>query len=202
MNRTKMYVALCAVAVGKKIIAVGEPIPSDASAAKINAWLGNNSIEEVDAPNPSAEAQAAAIAEANERNELERRATELGIYEPYALNDEGLIAAIAEAEAKADVVVPTTKVTNTSTITEDGSGQALQDASSSEKLGDGIEGDVTATLTGVVTKDGRVVELNALSVAALKKLATGLEISGAAQMKKPSLVTAITAIEFAAPAEE
>ncbi len=59
------------------------------------------------------------------------------------------------------------------------------------------DGEAVATLTGAVTKDGRVIELNKLSAAALKKLAAELEIAGADQMKKDALVEAITAIEFA-----
>jgi hypothetical protein len=64
------------------------------------------------------------------------------------------------------------------------------------------DGEPTATLTGVVTKDGRVVELNKLSAAALKKIAIDLEVAGADQMKKDALIEAITAIEFAVPEEE
>lgn len=99
-----IYVALCAVAIGKKIINPGEPLPADVSEGKIQSLLANESIKEADA---------------------------------------------------------------------------------------------TATLAGVVTKDGRVVELNKLKVEELKALATGLEIAGADQMKKEALVTAITAVEFA-----
>jgi hypothetical protein len=62
--------------------------------------------------------------------------------------------------------------------------------------------ETVATLAGAVTKDGRVIELNKMSAAVLKKLASDLEIAGADQMKKEALVEAITAIEFAAPAEE
>jgi hypothetical protein len=105
----KMYVALCAIAIGKKIIKPGEQLPADVSDGKIKSLLANQSIE------------------------------------------------IAEA---------------------------------------------TATLTGAVTKDGRVVELKKLSAAALKKMAADLEVAGADQMDKPALVEAITAIEFAAPDEE
>lgn len=64
------------------------------------------------------------------------------------------------------------------------------------------DAEATATLAGAVTKDGRVIELNKMSAAVLKKLATDLEISGADQMKKEALVEAIIAIEFAAPKEE
>ncbi|AQT58719.1 Rho termination factor N-terminal domain-containing protein [Cellvibrio sp. PSBB023] len=202
MNRTKMYVALCAVVIGKKIIAAGKPIPSDVSAAKINAWLGNNSIEEVDVPEPSAEAQAAAIAKAKaqaERDELERRATELGIYQPYALNDEGLIAAIAkaEAEAKANTVATNDSVAGTQTITGDGTGQSLPDASNTEQEAEGIAGEKTAIIKRAVLPEERSVELGALSAAALKKVAGELKVAGAAQMKKEQLVEAIMAIEFA-----
>lgn len=100
----QIYVAKCAIAIGKKIIKTGEQLPPDVSEGKIKSLLGNQSIE------------------------------------------------VAEA---------------------------------------------TATLTGVVTKDGRVVELNKLSAAALKKLATELDIAGADQMIKEALVEAITAVEFA-----
>lgn len=103
---TKNYVAVCAVAVGKKIINPGEPIPSNVPAAKINAWLGNVSIKEG-------------------------------------------------------------------------------------------EGESSATLTGAVTKDGRVVELSKLKVEILKTLATDLKVSGVDQMKKEALIEAITAVEFA-----
>lgn len=104
MNKL-IYVALCAVAIDKKIIEPGKPLPADVSEGKIKSLLANQSIE------------------------------------------------LAEA---------------------------------------------TATLTGAVTKDGRVVELKKLSAAALKKLATELEVAGADQMTKEALVEAITAVEFAA----
>lgn len=64
------------------------------------------------------------------------------------------------------------------------------------------EADDTSTLAGAVTKDGRVVELKKLSAAALKKLATELEVAGADQMTKEALVEAITAVEFAAPPQD
>lgn len=107
----KIYIALCPIAIGKKIVAVDEKLPCDVNKAKIEALLKNGSIKEADS-------QAA------------------------------------------------------------------------------------ATLTGAVTKDGRVVELKALKVEPLKALAKDLEIAGADQMKKEALVEAITAIEFEAPTQE
>jgi hypothetical protein len=62
--------------------------------------------------------------------------------------------------------------------------------------------ETTATLVGAVTKDGRVIELNKLSAAALKKLGTKLEIADAAQLEKDKLVEAILAIEFPVKNEE
>lgn len=79
----------------------------------------------------------------------------------------------------------------------DGKIQSLLANGSIEPVAEG-----KATLTGAVDKDGRVVELTKLSAAALKKLATDLEIAGADQMNKTALVEAITAIEFATPAKE
>lgn len=105
----QIFVALCAIAIGKKIIKPGEQLPADVSDGKIKSLLANQSIE---------------------------------------------------------------------------------------------IGEATATLSGAVTKDGRVVELKKLSAAALKKLATELEVAGADQMTKEALVEAITAVEFAAPVEE
>jgi hypothetical protein len=103
---TKNYVAVCAVAVGKKIINPGEPIPNGVAPAKITAWLRNDSIKEADA-------------------------------------------------------------------------------------------ETTTASKGVATKEERLVELNKLSAAALKKLAAKLEIVGAAQMEKDPLFEAILAVEFA-----
>lgn len=99
-----IYVALCAVAIGKKIIEPGKPLPADVSEGKIKSLLANESIEEADD---------------------------------------------------------------------------------------------TTTLAGAVTKEERLVELNKLSAAALKKLAAKLEIAGAAQMEKDPLFEAILAVEFA-----
>jgi hypothetical protein len=195
-----IYVALCAVAIGKKIIKPGEQLPADVSDGKIKSLLANQSIEvaavadEVD--------NAADLKEAARVEALIKRATQLGIANAIAIKTEALEIMVADAEAKAIADAETKTVADTTTITGDGSGQALPDVSNSVKEAEGIEGAVTATLTGAVTKDGRVVELNALSVAALKKLATDLEIAGAAQLKKEALVEAITAVEFAAPVEE
>jgi hypothetical protein len=195
-----IYVALCAVAIGKKIIKPGEQLPADVSDGKIKSLLANQSIEvaavadEVD--------NAADLKEAARVEALIKRATQLGIGNAIAIKTEALEIMVADAEAKAIADAETKTVADTTTITGDGSGQALPDVSNSVKEAEGIEGAVTATLTGAVTKDGRVVELNALSVAALKKLATDLEIAGAAQLKKEALVEAITAVEFAAPVEE
>lgn len=141
---TKNYVAVCAVAVGKKIINPGDPIPSGVVPAKINAWLGNNSIEEADAPTHTSAAE----------------------------------------------------------VTGDGSGQSLPDVSNTEQTAEGIDGENTAIIKRAVSKDDRVIELNALSAAALKKVAGELNVSGAAQMKKEALVEAITAVEFAVSDEE
>lgn len=100
----QIYVAKCAIAIGKKIVKPGEQLPAEVSEGKIKSLLANQSIE---------------------------------------------------------------------------------------------LGEATATLTGAVTEDGRVVELKKLSAAALKKLATELEVVGADQMTKEALVEAITAVEFA-----
>lgn len=99
----QIYVAKCAIAIGKKIVTPGEQLPADVSDGKIKSLLANQSIE------------------------------------------------VAEA---------------------------------------------TATLTSAATKEERLVELNKLSAAALKKVGAKLEINGAAQMEKLPLVEAILAIEF------
>ena len=190
----QIFVAMCAIAIGKKIIQPGEQLPADVSDGKIKSLLANQSIEvaavadEVD--------NAADLKEAARIEALISRATELGISNAVAIKTEALEIMVADAEAKAVAGAETKTVADNTTITGDGSGQSLPDASNSVKEAEGVEGASTATLTGAVTKDGRVVELNALSVAALKKLATELEIAGAAQLKKEALVEAITAVEF------
>lgn len=157
MKHTAIYIALCAIAIGNKIISTGQPLPDDVSAEKIKSLLANKSIEE-------------SVREVTASSQPEN--------------------------PKAPAATTATLAANT--ITGDGSGEALPDISNTEKVGKGITSEATATLTGVVTKDGRVVELNKLSAAALKKIATGLDVAGADQMKKEALVEAITAIEFAA----
>lgn len=194
MKRSQIFLALCAIAIDRKIINPGEKIPGDVSEGKIKALLTNGSIEpaavEVD--------NTADLKEAARIEALINRATELGISGASAIKTEALEIIVADAEAKAVADTETKTVADTQTITGDGSGQSLPDAANTEQVAEGVEGEMTATLAGVVTKDGRVVELSALSVAALKKLATDLGITGTSQMKKEVLVDAITAIEFAA----
>lgn len=180
----QIYVALCPVAIGKKIIEIGKPLPADVSDGKIKSLLANDSIKEADAADEVD--NVADLKEAARIEALINRAIELGIPHAVEIKTEALEIMVADAEAKT--------VADTTTITGDGSGQAAPDFSNSVKEAEGI---ATATLTGAVTKDGRVVELNALSVAALKKLATDLEIAGASELKKEALVDAITAVEFA-----
>lgn len=196
MKRSQMFLALCAIAVGKTIINPGEKIPDEVSEGKIKALLANGSIE------PAAEEfdNTADVEEAARVEALIKRATELGITDAISIKTEALEAMVAEAEEKAKAVSHTEKlaVADSTTITGDGSGQALPNASNTEHAADGVDGEMTAILTGAVTQDGRVVELKELSAAALKKLAGELGIAGAAQMKKEALVEAITAVEFAA----
>lgn len=186
MNRKQIYVALCAIALGKSIINPGEQLPADVSEGKIQALLANGSIES----SANSVDNAADLKEAARVEALIKRATELGIDRPEEIKANALETMVADAEKKAAEFKPS--------VDGDGSGQALPDASSTEKVADGVSGEMTATLSGVVTKDGRVVELSALSAAALKKLAADLGVAGAASMKKNALVEAITAVEFAA----
>lgn len=57
---TKKYVAVCAVALGKKVINPGESIPDDVSEGKIKSLLDNESIKEADAFELANEAQSKA----------------------------------------------------------------------------------------------------------------------------------------------
>lgn len=162
----KIYIALCPIAIGKKIVAVDEKLPGDVNKAKIDALLKNGSIKET-ASAANSSADAADLKEAARVEALIKRATELGIADAITIKTEALEAMVAEAEEKA-----------------------------------AADSQAAATLTGAVTKDGRVVELKALKVEQLKALAKDLEIAGADQMKKEALVEAITAIEFEAPTQE
>lgn len=155
MSRTIIYIALCAIALGKKVINPGEQLPAGIATGKIQSLLGNKSIEakEVDA-------------------------------EPVKPKTE-----------KSPKTAPAPDA-STAEVTGDGTGQTLPDASDSEKSAEGIDGEKTAIIKRAVLPEDRAVELNALSAAALKKVAGELNISGAAQMKKEQLVEAIMAIEF------
>lgn len=44
----KIYIAICAVAIGKSVIQPGKPLPDDTPESKIKQLLKNESIEEVD----------------------------------------------------------------------------------------------------------------------------------------------------------
>lgn len=155
MSRTIIYIALCAIALGKKVINPGEQLPDGIATGKIQALLDNKSIEakEIDA-------------------------------EPVKTT----------TVASKPALVPDASATE---VTGDGSGKSLPDVSNTEQTAEGIGGENAAIIKRAVSKDDRVIELNALSAAALKKVAGELNVSGAAQMKKEALVEAITAVEFA-----
>ncbi|OZY84822.1 hypothetical protein CBP51_16810 [Cellvibrio mixtus] len=161
MSRTIIYIALCAIVLGKKVINPGEQLPDGIATGKIQALLDNKSIEakEIDA-------------------------------EPVKTKN---------TVASKPALVPDASATE---VTGDGSGKSLPDVSNTEKTAEGMGGENTAIIKRAVSKDDRVIELNALSAAALKKVAGELNVSGAAQMKKEALVEAITAVEFAVSDKE
>lgn len=186
MSGKRIYIALCAIAIGKAIVTPPNQLPADVSDAKIKSLLANGSIEEVEAAEPGAEEV--------ERLELERRATELGIARANEITSAGLIVLIANAEASQAA---------TATVSGDGSGEALPDASNSIKDAPGIDVDGAqpvvgfavfdgGQLAGVQTTDGALKPLTDLTVEVLKKMASDAGIKGFANMNKAKLVEALT----------
>lgn len=101
MSGKKLFMALCAIAIGKSIIEPGKPLPADVTDGKIKALLANGSIE----PAVAEIDNAADAAETARIQALICRATELGIHHAEEIKTKALEAMVAEAEAAAEGVV-------------------------------------------------------------------------------------------------